>query len=148
MSAYLLTRIQALAHDPLVDQRMHMYAVRRTHWTASDELAAIDRKQRFERRIDRHDDGIPRAHGRMPGDQQDEQFRHHEADEIGAAVAEKDGGGRIVPDGKAADRPDHGERNAHHQPVSDLMPDIADRAEDKDRHDRGEAIEAIDNVDG
>ncbi|MCY1303433.1 hypothetical protein D9M70_531410 [compost metagenome] len=57
------------AHQALVNKHVKMHAVRNTRRHAAQNLLAVDGEQRFEDRVDEHEDRIPGRYLGIPHDQ-------------------------------------------------------------------------------
>ena len=97
------------AHSPTnqapEDQLVQVQAIGQARAGAAHHLAPPDGEQGFEPRVDEEQERVPGCdHTAVLRHQQERQHRHQVADEVGAAIAQKDQPARPVPEQKAEAR--------------------------------------------
>jgi hypothetical protein len=111
------------------------------------ELAPVDRKKRFEHRVDHHRQRKPRRYLRVAVDQQNADQPRAHAPQVGAAIAGKDASAREIPAQKAqraaAERHAYGQQFA----VAHLPANHAERGKHHHGDQAGEAVVTVDDID-
>lgn len=135
------------AHQAAVDEAVQMGRVGQSDGAPADHAAAVHREQRFEDRIGAQQQRKHRGNLRVAMHQQDAEFCDPETEEVGAAVTEEDQAERVVEDEEAQHRTQADQRAVHDRVVPHLERHIGQRRQHDGHAHRGQAVEAVDDVD-
>ena len=125
-----------------------MHTIRHADRAAADELAPVDREHGLEDGVDADQEREQRRNLRVPLQQQHAQFGRIEPQQICAAVAQENQAAGIVPNEEAQDGAQASECTEAKRRVLRLKGNVGDRTQNHHDAHRGEAVEAIDDVDG
>lgn len=112
------------------------------------ELAPPDRVKGLEDRVDQEQQREPWRDIRVADDEEHRKFGEDEADQVGAAIAQEDPPAGPVPDHETQQRARQGQRGREDQQVADDMGNISHRNQHDDGKAAGQAMVAVDDVDG